>query len=175
VFDAGQRKRARPGIPNAALSAGVSAAGLYVASALPFTYAVEPLLAALVVSLPVALLRLVRLKAGVPPPHGGGKVTVVDSMSMYKSGALLLVAGVIVAFGLIASVFFVPTEFTFLGIFGVISGLPLSQVLFFAAVSLQEMRYRSRIFLYVEEVTEDGVTTIRKSVELVDQPVGRSA
>ena len=93
----------------------------------------------------------------------------LDSAAMAKEGALIVIAGVALVFGIIGGVFLVPVVGPvayFSALFGVIAGLPLSEILYFGAISAVERRAKGRIYVIAEEEMQGGNIVLRKTVEV---------
>jgi hypothetical protein len=167
VFISGHRRRARPSVKNLAFSLVVSFAVVFLGWELFVGKLYEPLAAAGAIALLVTWFRFRGLRSGLPSPYGQGKTSVVDEKVAMRSGVLIVLGGILSVVGLMASVFLFPPEYYFVLLLGVIAGLPLSQVLFFALVSGVESKSRSKIFLLAEEKTKDEKTVLVKSIEMV--------
>jgi hypothetical protein len=170
MFRTGGRRRIRPGIKSFALSCFVCPAGLYLSTFLPFDSFLEPLSATLVIALAVALFRFGRLRQGLPEPYGRGKTSVYDATAMARSGVLIIIGGAVLMVGVIGSSLLVPTfppAAYFSMVFGLMAGLPLSEVLFFAEVSMVERSAKGRVFEVAEETEEGDSSVLRKSIEIV--------
>ncbi len=157
----------RPGIKSLALSCVVFPSSLYLATQLPFDGFYEPLSAVLLVSAAVVWYRYWGVRKGLPEPYGRGRVTVIDAARAARSGWLIVLGGIVLIVGVMGSVFILPPVVFFSLVFGLMGGLPLSEVLFFLVVSRMERIGRGRIYSFAEEGEEDGVTVLRKTVELV--------
>ncbi len=145
----------------------VSSATAYVGWELLLYYLYEPLTVAAVVAILVALFRFRSLRSGMPAPFGLGRASVIDEKATARSGFLLVLGGIISVVGLMGSVFFIPPELYFVLLLGIIAGLPLSVIVFFALVAFVEARSSSRIYLVAEEATKEGETVLVKTVEMV--------
>ncbi len=169
MFADGARKRVRPGLPSIAFTSFVFAASIALAAGFPFQGVWEPLAVALVIGIVVTWLRLRGIRNGLPEPYGRGTVSFIDIKKAGRSGILVTLGGVFLTIGLMGSVFFLPPEAFFLVVFGVMGGLPFSQILFSVAVVRLERVGGGRIYAVTEEIQEGDNPVLRKSVELVPQ------
>ena len=163
----GLRRRARPSVKILVFSLAVFSAAVYVGWELLFNSLYEPLAAAAIVALLVTLFRFRGLRSGLPTPYGRGRVSIIDEKSAYRSGLLLVLGGFVSMVGLVASVAVIPPELYFVLLMGIIAGLPVSQAVFFALVTVIEARSRSKIFWVTEETTKEEKTVLVKTVEMV--------
>ena len=175
MYETGYRKRIRPSLRSFSFSTAFFLAALCATIVLdPFGNAIYfPILIAALVASGVSMFRLSGLRSSLPPPYGKGKVTRIDSRRTARDGILILLGGVLSMMGLFASVLLVrPALFFFPATFGLMLGLPVSQVIFFGAVTRFENASGSKIFSITEETTEEGKEVLVKSIEL--RPVSNS-
>jgi hypothetical protein len=64
------------------------------------------------------------------------------------------------------TVFFLPADIFFVVVVGLMAGLPMNEIVFFALVTWTESRYQSRIFSVTDETSQGGRDVLVKSVEL---------
>ncbi len=149
------------------LSIAVCSAALYLA-ALLFGYLdfYMPFAAVLVIALAALWLRARGLRSGLPEPYGKGKVSTTDTKRATRVGLLIALGGALSTVVLLASVFFLPPAVFIAVVFGIMAGLPLNEVVFFALVARYERISKSRIFLITEETEEGGKTALVKTFEL---------
>lgn len=167
MFSQEGERRARPSLKSLLLSVLVFSAVVYLAATRFFFYDTYlPLGVSLVVSLAVFAYRSRNLHEKMPEPYGKGKTSTVDTKAAIRSGILLAVGGGLFLVGLLGSVFFLPSEIFFAILLGVIAGLPLSDIFFFALTTRYERKSGSRIFYLTDETMVDGETVLVKSVTM---------
>lgn len=169
MFEPVYKKRVRPSLKSLFFSAAVSSAALCVTVLLSsYSFAVyAPFLIAALVALGVSLFRLRGVRSGLPLPYGKGTVTRIDARRTARDGLLMVFGTLLLTVALFGSVFVAsPTVLFFPVAFGLMLGLPLSEVIFFGLTARLESLSGSRIFLITEETTEEGKAVLVKSIEL---------
>jgi hypothetical protein len=167
MFTTSRKRRARPSWLSLGLSLLVFTATIWLAVTTVFYYYVYmPVIVALAISTAVFLYRARSLRARMPAPYGGGEPTIVTLKAAMRSGILLTVGGGGSLVGLMATVFFLPPVISLSIIFGLIIGLPLSEILFFTLVTRYERRSGTSVFFVNEETEIDGETALVKTVEM---------
>ncbi len=160
------RKRLRPALWSLAFSTAVVLTSLTVALFL-FEYdAYMPLTATAVISLSVALFRVRRIRPRLPPPHGSGRASSTDTARSTRQGVTIILLAVLLIFVPYATIFFLPPLVFFALIFGLIAGLPLTELVLFAWVTFLEGRSKGRFYTVSETTEEDGNEVLVKSVVL---------
>jgi len=171
VFRSGGKRRVRPGIKSLALSCFVAPAGLYLSASLPFRTFLEPLSATLIIALAVSLYRFGRVRERLPQPYGLGKTSVYDPSAMARSGMLIILGGIVLVIGVIGSSLLVPLlippDAYFSMVFGLMAGLPLSEIVFFGLMSAVERSAKGRVFEISEETEEDSETVLKKTLDII--------
>ncbi len=162
----GVRDRVRPSKKGLALSASTFGVALLLAFVLPFSSFFEPLAGIVIVGAVLTAFRWRNLRRSLPPPHGGGRVAVIDARRAARTGMLITFGAGAMIIGLFGIVYLLPPELYFVVLFGVMAGFPLSQILYFAILSTMEKAYGGRIYRITEEAEEGGETVLRKSLEL---------
>ena len=81
-----------------------------------------------------------------------------------------MVVGAASMIGVMGTVFLLPPALAFALIFGLMIGLPLSNALYFAEVSLLEKKVGGEIYSVTEESEADEVAVLRKSFEIWNRP-----
>lgn len=160
----------RPSIKSLLFSSVVCFAALYFALFLfegdfPF-----PLVASIIVAGTFTWYRMRNLRQALPSPYGKGKLSVLSAASSLRSGLLIIVAGAVLTFGLLGTVYFLPPLVFFTLVFGLAGGLPLGEVLFFTLVTRLELKSGRKIIAVMEEADEDGREAYVKTVELTASP-----
>jgi hypothetical protein len=167
MFSQEGERRARPSLKSILLSVLVFSAVIYLAATRFFLYDVYmPVGVSLVISLVVFAYRSRNLRQKMPEPYGKGKTSTVDAKAAMRSGILLSVGGGLFLVGLMGSVFFLPSEVFFAILLGVIGGLPLSDIFFFALTTQYERKSGCRVLYVTNETTIEGETALVKSVAL---------
>ncbi len=169
MFEPVYRKRVRPSPRSLVYSSAV------LAVIVVFTLAINPFAGAIyipfaiggAIAVVVALIRQRGVRSGLPPPYGQGKVQRIDARKTARD-AMFLIAGSALAFvGVFGSVIVVsPYLLFFPVVYGMMFGLPLSEVLFYLVISRIERTSAGRIYMTTEQATEGGVTLLVKSIEL---------
>jgi archaellum biogenesis protein FlaJ (TadC family) len=176
LFEPVYRKRLRPSVKSLCFSIGLLCVALLAAVFLvPFGGEIYfPILIAAFIALGISLFRVRGLRTGLPPPYGSGSVTRIDARRTARDGILLVVGMLVVMVGLFGSVLVVdPALFFFPVTFGLVIGLPLSQVAFFGIIASLESRENGRIYSVTEETTEEGEPVLLKSLQL--KPTGEKS
>lgn len=178
MFETAYRRRARPSIKSVTFSAALAAIAVLFAAwtglfGLQF-YA--PAAIALFSAFAVLIFRVRGLRAALPKPYGLGRVTRIDPRRSARDGALIVVGGFASLVGVFASAFFLNPFLVFFPLtFGLMAGLPLSQLLYFAAVMRFEAAAGARIYTVTEDSTEDGVAVLLRSAELSPKKPDRAS
>lgn len=166
----GGRRRARPSLKSIALSVLVLIGSIYaVTTVFLLAYIYVPIAAGGVIALAVFAYRGRILFERMPPPYGKGRTSKVDAKSALRSGILLTLLGGLSLIVLMGSVFFLTPDLFFTLLFGVIIGLPLSEVFFFALTSIYERRSRARIYFFSEETGTEDEPLLLKGVEVSEE------
>jgi len=161
------RRRARPSKKTLALSLFVFVGTMCLGYVSLFGQDIYlPLALSLCLSFLVFWLRARNLRALMPGPYGAGRTRVIGTKEATREGLLLAFGGGAALVGLMGSVFFLPPEAFFVLLFGVIAGLPFSQVLFYSLVTRYERKSKARIFFINEETGAQGAPTLIKSIEM---------
>lgn len=122
------------------------------------------------VSLSVTGYRFRSLRSGMPKPYGLGKPSSIDAKSAARSGLLIVLGGIFCLVVVLGSVYFLPPVAFFALIFGLMAGLPLEELVFFALVTRIERASRTRIFSVTEETEQGGEEVLLKTVEMIPRP-----
>lgn len=125
-----------------------------------------PLLVALAIMFAITFYRMRGLRVRLPKPYGSGMPVYVGPRQTARTGLLILLGGIVLIVLPLASVFFLPPIAFFTLVFGLISGLPLSEIAFFIAIVYLERLSRSSLFSLTEESERDGKTLLIKTVEM---------
>jgi|GEM_PF-706592 hypothetical protein len=167
-----QRKRLRPTLKSLGLSLIVCPSALYLGWSLFGYLFYAPLLASLAVALVIVWFRMRGLRSALPEPYGNGRVSTIDASAAARTGFLIILGGILLMVGVMGSFYFLPSEYMalFVLVFGLMAGLPLNEIVFFALVTGLERKSRSRIFAVTEETSESGRTVLVKTVELAPLP-----
>jgi hypothetical protein len=168
MFDSDQRRRLRPTLKSLGLSLVVCPSALYLGWYLFGYLFYDPLLASVAVALVVVLFRMRGLRSSMPEPYGNGRVSTIDANTAARSGLLIVLAGMLSFVAIIGGFYFLPSEALalFVLIFGLMAGLPMNEIVYFALVTRLERKSRSRIFAVMQETSESGRVVVVKSVEL---------
>lgn len=168
MFGSDQRRRLRPTLKSLGLSLVVCPSALILGWSLFGYLFYAPLLASLAVALAVVWFRMRGLKSALPEPYGNGRVSKIDARTAVRSGVLIILAGVLSLVVFMGGFYLLPSEafFLFVLVFGLMAGLPLSEIVFFALVTRLERKSKSRILAVTEETSENGKTVLVKTVEL---------
>jgi hypothetical protein len=162
----GHRRRLRPSLKSLGLSLLVCPSALYIGWLFFGYYFYVPLLASLAVALALAWFRMRGVSASLPEPYGKGRTTTIDADAAARSGLLVVLAGILSSVGLMGTVFFLPADIFFVVVVGLMAGLPMNEIVFFALVARIERKCRSRIFSVTDETSQGGKDVLAKSVEL---------
>lgn len=125
-----------------------------------------PLLASLTVALVLAWFRMRGVRAALPEPYGKGRTKTIDADAAARSGLLIVLAGILSLVGLMGTVYILPPDIFLVVVIGLMAGLPMNEIVFFALVTWTESRYQSRIFSVTDETSQGGRDVLVKSVEL---------
>ena len=169
MFETAYRRRARPSIKSAVFSAALAAIAVLFAAwtGLFGLQLYAPAAVALLSAFAVLIFRVRGLRAALPKPYGLGKVTRIDSRRSARDGVLIVVGGFASLVGVFASAYFLNPFLVFFPLtFGLMIGLPLSQLLYLASVMRFEAMAGGKIYTVSEESTEDGAAVLLKSTEL---------
>lgn len=115
----------------------------------------------------VSWFRVRGLRMALPEPYGAGRVSTIDAKSTVRSGLMIVLGGVLALVVLLGSVYLLPPHVFFAAVFGLVAGLPLSEVVFFLQVALLEKKANGRIFSISEESRRGDEPVLVKTVELV--------
>lgn len=126
-----------------------------------------PLLVALAVACLLSYVRFRSLRSRLPEPYGKGLVTYSDSEQAQRMGLLLIAGGVLLIVVPIASLAFLPPLYFFSLIFGIVSGLPAVEILYFAGVSMMQRSYSSTFVSMTERTEKDGAEVVVRWLEVV--------
>lgn len=164
----GDRKRVLPGRITVAYSAALFGAGMYVSvsARLPWTNIIEPPAVGALFATGFSAYRLVRLKRGLQPPYGDGKVSIVTMKVLARSGQVLFWGTLGLFIGIIGTVFILPAEVFFLMIFALVIGLPLANLLYYLGIRYFERKKGGRIYAVLEDDENDEGPVLKKSFEL---------
>jgi hypothetical protein len=169
LFSPAYRRRVRPSRRSLGLSVVVCASALFMAGSQVFFFYqfYMPILATASVCLVVSWFRVRGLRMALPEPYGAGRVSTIDAKSTVRSGLMIVLGGILALVVLLGSVYVLPPPVFFATVFGLIAGLPLTEVVLFLQVVLLEKRANGRIFSVSEESRRDGEPVLIKTVELV--------
>ena len=163
----GDRRRVLPGRITIGYSLGLFAAGAYVSTQLPFTIGIiEPLIAGASLAIGLTAYRLARLRRGLQPPYGGGKVSTVTAKGLARSGQFMFLGTLGLFVGILGTVFILPPEVFFLMIFALVVGLPLANLGYYLGVRYFEQKKGGRIYAVLEDDENDEGPVLKKSFEL---------
>jgi hypothetical protein len=129
-------------------------------------------LATVAVAAAVLVFRFLRLKPVLPEPFGKGQVRETRAEDAARSGMLLLLGAAAWIIGLMAGSFFIPGEVLFTIIFGLMAGLPMSNVLYSILILGIEVRVGGTLYSTNEEYEEDGESFLQRRIS-VSVPEGR--
>jgi hypothetical protein len=166
-------KRVRPGLPSIAFAALITAGSVCTAVALLGTaslaFSLLPMAAVLAV---VTLVRFGQLERGLPEPYGRGEESQTGPRQAFLQGLLLIAGGAAFIFAPFVLLFYVGGAEVVGGVLGVVGGLTLSQLVFFARVSLVEKWSDSRVCTRSELLELNGEQVLLKSLYLQPEERG---
>ena len=171
MYSSPGRKKVRPSITSLVWSSALFAAAVALALVFFSGDAYIPLIGMAVLAAVPSSYRFIGLRRGLPSPYGAGRVSKLDSRSTSRAGILLVLGGFSGIVLLLGSVFVIPVFDFFVIIFSLTGGLPLSQIAFFLTVFSIEKATGSRIFVVVDETTQDGTSVLARTLEML--PVKR--
>jgi len=131
-----------------------------------------PLLVAVAIAALLSYYRFRSLRSRLPEPYGRGLVSYSDSEQAHRTGLLLIAGGILLIVIPVASIAFLPPLYFFSLIFGLTSGLPAVEILYFVGVSLMQRSSSSTFVSMTDRTEKDGAEVVVKWLELVSRKVG---